>query len=96
MKRSGGGRWKLTHGRIRSLLDEHSKITIKIDRDSLKTYDEFCETEKDEEAVMDYLERHDRLSWRLHGAGRKSGYRDPPARLVLSRMTSSRMSFSES
>ena len=43
-------------------MGEHSEITIKIDRDSLKTYDEFCETEKDEEAVMDYLERHDHLS----------------------------------
>ena len=57
MRRSGGGRRKLARDRIRSLLDGHSEITIKVDRDSLKTYDEFCETEKDEEAVMDYLEK---------------------------------------
>ena len=62
VKRSGGGRRKLAHDRIRSLLDEHSEITVKIDRDSLKTYGEFCETEKDEEAVMDYLGKHDHLS----------------------------------
>ena len=62
VKRSGGGRWKLTHGRIRSLLDEHSKITIKIDRDNLKTYGKFCETEKNEEVVMDYLEKCGYLS----------------------------------
>ena len=43
-------------------MDEHSEITVKIDRDSLKTYGEFCETEKDEEAVMDYLGKHDHLS----------------------------------
>ena len=57
MRRSGGGRGKLAHGRIRSLLDGRSETTIKVDRDSLKTYDEFCETEKDEEAVMNYLEK---------------------------------------
>ena len=38
-------------------MDGHSEITIKIDRDSLETYGKFCETEKDEEVVMDYLEK---------------------------------------
>ena len=43
-------------------MDEHSEITIKIDRDNLKTYGKFCETEKDEEVVMDYLEKCGYLS----------------------------------
>ena len=63
-----------------------------------KTYEEFCETEKDEEAVMDYLEKcgyllrcphGDRLQKQPPGSAHAPG-------LAPFRMTSSRMSFSES
>ena len=53
-----GGSGKQAHDRIEHFLEEHPEITVTRDRDSLKTYEEFCETKKDEEAVMNYLKKH--------------------------------------